>query len=132
MQKLADGHDTEVTSSLAWLWSWWVAAPQAGAAPDGAVAGRAPAGVLAPGPGGADGDPLHAVAALMSRMDTQPEASRSRPVQCGRLVSEVPVNAGAVLLGAYAEDAELEGEGGVVADQGRQLDQGLLAERADG
>jgi hypothetical protein len=126
MQKLADGHDTEVTSSLPWLWSRCIAAPQAGAVLDG----EAPAGERAPDPGGADDDPLHPVAAPMSRMDTQPEASRRRPVWCGRLVGEVPVKA--VLLGAYAEDAELEGEGGVVADQGRQLDQGLLAERADG
>src|SRR5580704_14213405 len=39
---------------------------------------------------------------------------------------------GARLLGVDAEDAELEGQGGVVADQGRQLDQGLLAEGGDG
>src|SRR5579863_9592743 len=30
MQKLADGHDTDTVSSLAWLWSRWAAAPQAG------------------------------------------------------------------------------------------------------
>ena len=38
-----------------------------------------PAGEVAPGSGGAD-DPLHPVAAPISRMDTQANASRSRPV----------------------------------------------------
>src|SRR5579872_5319331 len=40
--------------------------------------------------------------------------------------------AGAGLLGVDAEDAELEGQGGVVADQGGQLDQGLFAQGGDG
>lgn len=66
MQKLADGQDTDVTSSLAWLWSKCVAAPHAGE--------------LAPGLGGADDDPLHPVAAPISKTDTQANASRSRPV----------------------------------------------------
>jgi hypothetical protein len=79
MQKLADGHDTDVGSSPPWLWSRCVAAPHAGAALDCEVAGWPPAGELAPGPGGAD-DPLHPVAAPISRMDTQANASRSRPV----------------------------------------------------
>ena len=79
MQKLADGQDTEVGSSLAWLWSRCVAAPQPDAAPGGEVAGWPPAGELAPGPGGAD-DPLHPAAAPMSRMATQAMAGRSRPV----------------------------------------------------
>ena len=61
MQKLADGQDTDVGSSLAWLWSRCVAAPQPGAA--------LPAGELAAGSGGAD-EPVHPVAAPMSRMDT--------------------------------------------------------------
>ena len=80
MQKLADGHDTEVTSSPPRLWSRCVAASQADAALDCEVAGWVPAGELAPGSGGADDDPPHPVAAPMSRMDTQPDASRSRPV----------------------------------------------------
>src|SRR4029077_2901704 len=82
MQKLVDGQDTDVGSSLAWLWSRRVAAPHAGAAPDSAVAGWPPAGELAPGPGGA-GDPLHPVAAPISRMDAPANASRSRPVMRG-------------------------------------------------
>src|SRR5271169_3437680 len=69
MQKLADGQDTDVGSSMAWLWSRCVAAPQADAAPDGAVAVWPPAGELAPGPGGAD-EPLHPVATPVSRMAT--------------------------------------------------------------
>src|SRR5580704_15042243 len=90
MQKLADGQDTDVGSSPPWLRSRCVAAPHAGAAPDCApdcaldcaLAGWPPAGELAPGPGGA-GDPLHPVAAPISRMDTQAKASRSRPVMRG-------------------------------------------------
>ena len=70
MQKLADGHDTDVTSSPPRLWSRCVAASHAGATPDCEVAGCPPAGELAPGPGGAD-DPLHPVAAPMSRIDTK-------------------------------------------------------------
>src|SRR5579862_6420687 len=85
MQKLADGHDTEVGSSLAWLWSRCVAARQAGAEPSGVVAsGVVASGVvagcvvagcvvagwlLAAGPGGA-GEPLHPVTAPMSRRAT--------------------------------------------------------------
>ena len=79
MQKLADGHDTDVVSSRAWLWSRCVAAPHAGAPLDREVADWPPAGELAAGPAGAD-DPLHPVAVPMSRMDTQTNASRSRPV----------------------------------------------------
>jgi len=87
MQKLADGQDTDVGSSPPWLWSSCVAAPQAGAVPDCALpdcalAGWPPAGELAPGPRGA-GDPLHPVAAPISRMDTQANASRSRPMMRG-------------------------------------------------
>ena len=89
MQKLADGHDTDVTSSPPGLWSRCVAAPHADAALDGLVAGWVPAGELTPGPGGADDDPLHPVAAAMSRMDTQPDANHSRPVRCGRLVDGI-------------------------------------------
>ena len=77
MQKLADGHDTDVGSSLPWLWSRCVAAPHARAAPDCEVAGLPPAGELAPGSGGAEDDPLHPVAAPISRMDTQANANRS-------------------------------------------------------
>src|SRR5215470_9780187 len=77
MQKLADGHDTDVTSSLPWLWSRCLAAPHAGAALDCEVAGWPPAGELAPGPGGADDDRVHPVATPISRMDTQANASRS-------------------------------------------------------
>jgi len=82
MQKLADGHDTDAGSSPPWLRERCAAAPQAGPAPDREVAGWPPAGELAPGPGGAD-DPLHPVAAPVSRMDTQANASRSRPVMRG-------------------------------------------------
>ena len=86
MQKLADGQDTDVGSSPPWLRSRCVAAPHAGApldcALDCALAGWPPAGELAPGPDGAD-DPLHPVAAPISRMDTQAKASRSRPVLRG-------------------------------------------------
>jgi hypothetical protein len=115
MQKLADGHDTEVGSSLAWLWSRCVAAPQPGAAPacvvaacvvaacvvaacvvagcavaacvvaGCAVAGWPPAGELAAGPGGAD-EPVHPVAAPVSRTATHAQASRSRPVMCASMV----------------------------------------------
>ena len=56
-----------------------VAAPHAGAALDCEVAGWPPAGELAPGSGGAD-DPLHPVAAPISRMDTQANGSRIRPM----------------------------------------------------
>jgi hypothetical protein len=86
MQKLADGHDTDVTSSPPWLWSRCVAGPHAGAAPDCEVAGWPPAGELAPGSGGADDDPLHPVAAPISRIDTQASARRSLFI---RLVSTV-------------------------------------------
>jgi hypothetical protein len=82
MQKRADGHDTEVGFSAAWLRSMCAAAPQAGAAPAREGAGWPPAGELAPGPGAAD-DPLHPVAAPMSRMDRQANASRGRPVMRG-------------------------------------------------
>ena len=78
MQKVADGHDTDTGSSLAWLWSRWAAASQADAALDRAVAGWPPAGERAPGSGGADADPLHPVAAPISRMTTQASA---RPVR---------------------------------------------------
>jgi hypothetical protein len=79
MQKLADGHDTDVGSSAAWLLPGCVAAPQAGAAMDCGVAGWPPAGELAPGWAGADDDALHPVAAPISRTDTQTNASSSRP-----------------------------------------------------
>jgi|HubBroStandDraft_4_1064222.scaffolds.fasta_scaffold321500_2 hypothetical protein len=92
MQKLADGQDTEVGSSPPWLWSRCVAAPHAGAALDCGVAGWPPAGELAPGSGGADGDLLHPVAAPISRMNTQAKASPSRLVPCGRADGDVPVN----------------------------------------
>ena len=81
MQKLADGHDTDVGFSPPWLWSRCLAAPQAGTALlDCAVAGRPPAGEPAPDSGDGDGDPLHPVAAPNSKMDTQAKASPSRPV----------------------------------------------------
>ena len=87
MQKLADGHDTDVGSSIPRPWSRFVAAPRAGAALDCAaladtVAGCPPA-VEPPVDPGAGADPLHPVAAPISRMDTQANASRSRPVMCG-------------------------------------------------
>ena len=84
MQKLADGQDTDVGSSPPWLRSRCVAAPQAGAAPDRGVAGWPPVGERAPGSGGADDDPLHPVAAPISKMATQANA---RP---GRLIRLVP------------------------------------------
>jgi hypothetical protein len=65
MQKLADGHDTDVGSSPPWLWSRFVAAPH---------------------------DLLHPVAAPISRMNTQANASLSRLVMCGRADGDVPVN----------------------------------------
>src|ERR1700732_1433597 len=104
MQKLADGQDTDVGSSLAWLWSRCVAAPQPGAAPACVVAGCAvavwpPAGELAAGPGGAD-EPVHPVAAPVSRTATHAHASRSRPVMCACMV--------------------LRGLGGDVVDEGGQ------------
>ena len=80
MQKFADGHDTDVTSSPPWLESRCVAAPHADATLDCEVAGWPPAGELVPGSGGADDDPPHPVAAQISRMNTQPNASRRRPV----------------------------------------------------
>src|SRR5580693_7858307 len=83
MQKLADGQDTDVGSSPPWLWSRCVAAPHAGAALDCALAGWPPAVELAPGPADGADDPLHPVAAPISRMDTQANASRSRPVMRG-------------------------------------------------
>src|SRR5215469_8111710 len=92
MQKLADGQDTDVGSSPPWLPSRCVAAPHAGTALDCEVAGWPPAGELAPGSGGADDDPSHPVAALITKMNTQANASRSRPVMWGHLVAEVPVN----------------------------------------
>src|ERR1700729_3440971 len=89
MQNLADGQDTDVGSSPPWLRSRCVAAPHAGAALDCALAGWPPARELAPGPGGA-GDPLHPVAAPISRMDTQANASRSRPVITASVYSGDP------------------------------------------
>jgi hypothetical protein len=93
MQKLADGHDTDVGSSGTWLSSRCVAAPHAGAALDCEVAGCPPAGELAPGSGGADDDPPHPVAALISTMDTQADASRSRLLMSGHLAGDIPVSA---------------------------------------
>jgi hypothetical protein len=81
MQKLADAHDTDVGISLPWLLSRCAAAPHAGAAPTGAVAGLPPAGDSAPDRGGADdGDRLHPAAAPISRMDAQASASHGWPV----------------------------------------------------
>jgi hypothetical protein len=80
MQKLADGHDTDVGSSLAWLLPRCAAAPHVGGALDWELADWPPAEELAPGRGGADDDPLHPVAAPISRMDTQANASCIRPV----------------------------------------------------
>jgi hypothetical protein len=75
MQKLADGQDTDTGFSAAWLWSRCVGTPQAGAVPAGEVpagevAGWPRARELVPGPDGAD-EPLHPVAAPVSRMATQ-------------------------------------------------------------
>src|ERR1700722_10968645 len=92
MQKLADGQDTDVGSSPPWLWSRCVAAPHTGAALDCGVAGWPPARELAPGSGGADDDLLHAVAAPISRMNAQANASPSRLVLCGREDGDVHVN----------------------------------------
>jgi hypothetical protein len=82
MQKFADGQDTDVGSSPPWLWSRCVAARHAGPVLDCELAGWPPAGELARGLDGAS-DPLHPVAAPISRMDTQANASRSRPVVWG-------------------------------------------------
>ena len=92
MQKLADGHDTDVGSSLAWLESRCVAAPGTGTALDGAVAAWPPAWERAPDCGGAADDPLHPVAAPISRMGTQANASPSLPVMRRRGDGDVPVN----------------------------------------
>ena len=97
MQKLADGHDTEVGSSPPRLWSRCVAVPHAGAALDCEVAGWPPAGELARGSGRAD-DPLHPVAAPTSRMDTQANASRGRPVLRGRVEVFVSIITGLLEL----------------------------------
>ena len=56
------------------------------------MAGWPPAAELAPGSGGADDDLLHPVAAPISRMNTQANASPSRLVMCGREDGDVPVN----------------------------------------
>ena|ERR1700722_1410468 len=88
MQKFTDGHDTDVGSSPPRLKSRFAAVPQPGAARACDAAGWPPAGELAPGSGGADDDPVHPVAAPVSRMDTQANASRSRPVI--RLVATMP------------------------------------------
>src|SRR5271163_3249028 len=85
MQKLADGQDTDVGSSLAWLWSRCVGVPQPGAAPSWEAAGWLSAGELAAGPGGAD-EPVHPVAAPASRTATHAYTSRSRPVMCVLMV----------------------------------------------
>src|SRR6266567_6862924 len=92
MQKRADGHDTDVGS---WprLWARCVAAPHPGAALDCEVAAWPAAGESALGSGGAEDDPVHPVAAPISRMDAQASASHSRPVMWGALVADVPVNA---------------------------------------
>jgi hypothetical protein len=79
MQKLADGHETDVGFSPPWLWPRCAAAPHAGTAVDCAVADWLPAEEPAPALGGAD-DPLHPAAAPISRMGTQENASPSRPV----------------------------------------------------
>jgi hypothetical protein len=79
MQKLAEAHDTDVGISLPWLLSRCAAAPHAGAAPDGEVAGLPPAGEPTPGWGGAD-EPLHPVAAPISSTDAHANAGHSRPV----------------------------------------------------
>ena len=103
MQKRADGQDTDVGSSLTWLVPRCVAGPQAGAAPDGAapdctvagcaLAGRPPAVVLAPGPGDA-GDPLHPMAAAVSTMTRQANASRRRGVRTRGFVAISPILTG--------------------------------------
>jgi hypothetical protein len=97
MQKLADGHDTDVgSSSLSWLESRCAAAPRDGAVLDCVVVGCGVAGwraaeEWAPGLGGAD-DPLHPVAAPISRMDTQAITGPSRPVIRGRGGGLLPVS----------------------------------------
>ena len=73
MQKLADGHDTDVVSSPPMLRSRCVAAPHAGE--------------LAPGWCGAGDDPLHPVAAPISKMDTQAKHASRILLTC--LVSTV-------------------------------------------
>src|SRR5215469_8368885 len=85
MQKLADGHDTRVGTSTPWLRSRCAAAPHVGAARDCEVADWPPVWELAAGSGGADDDPSHPVAAPASRMDTQADASHSRPVMRGTI-----------------------------------------------
>src|SRR5579872_6604741 len=90
MQKLADGQDTEVGFSLAWLWSRCVGAPQAGAPPGWTVAGGVAAAELAAGRGGAD-EPLHPVAAAISRMDTQANILLIRRVSTVTILTRGPL-----------------------------------------
>jgi len=92
MQKLADGHDTDVRSDPPRVEPRRVRAPHVGAAPDCAVAGWPAAGEPAPGLGGAEDDPVHPVTAPMSRMDAQASAGHSRPVTRGALVAGVLVS----------------------------------------
>ena len=80
MQKVTDGHDTDVGTSGPWLWSRCVAAPQDGPALDGPAAGWPPAGEAAPDPAGADDDPVHPAIAPISSMGTQAITSPSRLV----------------------------------------------------
>jgi hypothetical protein len=81
MQKLADGHDTAVGSSMPRPWSRFVAAPGAGAALDcEVVAGWPPTGEPALDRG-VDDVPLHPLAAPMRRTDTQANASLSLPLR---------------------------------------------------
>jgi hypothetical protein len=94
MQKLADGQDTDAGSSPPRPPLRCAAVPQADAVPDVAAAGWPLAVAPAAGPGGAGDDPLHPAAAPASSTDTQPSASRSRPVVTqDRLAGDVPVNA---------------------------------------
>src|SRR5579859_5124135 len=103
MQKLADGQDTEVGFSLAWLWSRCVGVPQAD--------GWLPAGELTPGWGGA-GEPLHPVAAAVSRMDTQ------ATILLIRLVSTVTILTREPLPGLSGDLVDEGGQPGFVEQVG--------------
>ena len=98
MQKLADGHDTDTVSSLAWLWSRWAAAPQAGPVLDCAVLDCAvldcavlDCAVLdcAAVDGAAGDDPSHPMAAPVSRTNAHASPGLARLILFACLVSTV-------------------------------------------
>jgi hypothetical protein len=83
MQKLADGHDTDTTSSLAWLRSRWAAAPQDCPVLDCAMLDCAAVD------GAAGDDPSHPVAAPVSRTNAHASAGLARLILFACLVSTV-------------------------------------------